>query len=121
MIGQWQSAGCKLLYLLVIHSIQGRLVIPEVLHRTLNQTTLAWDRLVADLFDCEINRFYGSRVVYNIALQVVEHVEIRVLEQIEGLVFIHRCDPACVHAEEQAELFIEEVLLCACARPSWHP
>ena len=48
-------------------------------------------------------------------LEDVEHVEVRVLKQIDARVVVIWGDPACVHAEERAKLIVKELFLCSCS------
>ena len=54
-------------------------------------------------------------------LEDVEHVEVRVLKQIDARVVVIWGDPACVHAEERAKLIVKELFLCSCSRLCRYP
>jgi len=96
----------------------------EVLHRTLDDAAETFDSadgLVAEVVQSEIHVVHFGCVVLDVLLQVVQHVEVGVCEQVIFKVVVERSDPACVDSEEETEFFSEVCLFDIGPRVLWNP
>ena len=71
---QWKCASSQFLDLIVTHPIECRFIIPEVLHGTIDHTSLARHRFVADFCQIELDVLVCCILIHYVVLQVVDHV-----------------------------------------------
>lgn len=94
----------------------------EVLHRRLNDATLASDWFVTEVVQGENHAIQFGLAAHDGIFQQRDQVQVLSREEIVlSLILIERCDPACVNSEESAKFLVEEGLLDVSARKWWHP
>ena len=85
----------------VLHDVE---LVVEVLHGRLDDAALTADGLVAETVEGEVHSVDRRLVVDDVVLQVPQHVQVGVLEDVKVKIVVHGGDPARVNSEEEAKL-----------------